>query len=117
MKCLNRNKVPFYYALFLRKEQSGNGYKPVYGEAVASRANISRATGNASVEQFGTNIEYDRVIYLDDVNCPIDENTILFIDVEPERNDNGDYIYDYIVKKVSRSLNSVSIAISKVKVS
>lgn len=117
MKCLKRNQKPFYYALYLRRERCGSGYMPVYGEAVAARGNISPATGSTSVEQFGSNLEYDKVIVVDDVNCPIDENSVLFVDTEPARNSDGDYLYDYKVKKVARSLNSVSIAISKVTVS
>ena len=58
---------------------------------------------------------------------PIDEYTILWIDSVPEVDGNGELAvnkkgdvltpHDYIVKKVARSLNSVSVAISKVKVS
>ena len=117
MRCLQRNKTPFYYAPFVSRERVGNGYKPVYGDPVAMRGNISPATGSTSVEQFGNNVEYDKVIVIDDPNCPIDENSILFVEVEPTTNASGDYVYDYIVKRVARSLNSVSIAISKVKVS
>lgn len=117
MKCLQRNKTTFYYAPYIRKERLGNGYRPIYGDAVELRANISPATGSTSVEQFGNNVEYDKVIVLDDTACPIDENSILFVDTTPTKNSNGDYVYDYIVKKVARSLNSVSIAISKVVVS
>ena len=57
---------------------------------------------------------------------PIDEYSILWIDRVPQLdengalalNDEGEVItpHDYIVKKVARSLNSVSIAISKVNV-
>ena len=79
--------------------------------------NISPAAGSTNAEQFGSNLDYDKVIVIDDPHCPIDENAILFIDVEPEKNNDGDYIYDYIVKKVARSINSVSIAISRVVVS
>lgn len=117
MKCLLRNKTKFYYAPYLRKERLGSGYKPIYGEAVEESGNISPATGSTSVEQFGNNVEYDKVIVLDDTACPIDENSILFVDIEPTKNSNDDYVYDYIVKKIARSLNSVSIAISKVNVS
>lgn len=117
MRCLERNKRTFYYALFSERVREGNGYRSVYSEPVALRGNISPATGSAHVEQFGNNVVYDKVIVLDNPDCPIDENSILFIEVEPELNAVGDYVYDYIVKKVARSLNSVSIAISKVKVS
>lgn len=119
MKALKRNKVKFYYAPFVERKRSdkGYGYRVIYGEAVAETGNISPATGTISVEQFGNNVEYDKVIVLDDPNTPIDENSILFLDIEPLKNADGDYIFDYIVKKVARSLNSVSIAVSKVKVS
>ena len=117
MRCLDRNKRQFHYAPFSARTRVGNGYKSVYGEPVVMRGNISPATGSTSVEQFGNNVEYDKVIVIDDPNCPIDENSILFVEVAPSTNASGDYVYDYIVKKVARSLNSVSIAISKVKVS
>lgn len=117
MRCLKRNKRPFYFAPYLRKVKDGHTYRPIYGDAVRLMGNISPANGVTSVEQFGNNVDYDKVIVLSDPNCPITENAILFIDIEPERNDDGDYIYDYVVRKIARSLNSVSIAISKVKVS
>lgn len=116
MKCLKRNQRVFYYAPFIREDPE-NDYRPVYGEPVEMRGNISPGTGSTSVEQFGTNIEYDKVIVLDEPDCSIDESSILFLDLEPRTNAHGDYVYDYIVKKVAPSLNSVSIAISKVKVS
>lgn len=119
MRALKRNKVKFYYAPFVERQRSekGYGFRVIYGEAVAEMGNISPATGTTSVEQFGNNIDYDKVIVLDNPDTPIDESSILFLEIAPEKNTDGDYIYDYIVKKVARSLNSASIAISKVNVS
>ena len=119
MRALKRNKVKFYYAPFVKRQRSekGYGYRAIYGDAVAEAGNISPANGTTSVEQFGNNIDYDKVIVLDNPDTPIDESSILFLEIEPEKNTDGDYIYDYIVKKVARSLNSVSIAVSKVNVS
>jgi hypothetical protein len=54
---------------------------------------------------------------LDDVNIPIDENSVLWVDKAVEYDENGNPLFDYVVKKVARSLNSVSFAISKVKLS
>ena len=94
MKTMERNKVPFWYLLYDRKEavkdEDGNetgDYRVVYKEAVFQRENISAATGSAQVEQFGNFISYDKVIVTDDLCCPIDENTVLFIDKEPEYDD------------------------------
>lgn len=124
MKTMERNKVPFWYLLYGKKEpvidEYGNetgDYRVVYKEAVQRKENISAATGSAQVEQFGNFISYDKVIVTDDLSCPIDENSVLFIDKEPEYDSDGNPLYDYIVRRVARSLNSISYAVSKVNVS
>ncbi len=123
MKCLLRNKSTFYYAPLICKaeilDEYGNvlGIKNVYGKPVKTRANVSPATGMSYTEQFGASLQYDKVIVLDDVDTPIDESSVLCVDSPPSYNAAGDLIFDYIVKRVARSLNSVSIAISKVVVS
>lgn len=124
MKTMERNKVPFWYLLYDKKEpvidEYGNetgDYRVVYKEAVQRKENISAATGSAQVKQFGNFISYDKVIVTDDLSCPIDENSVLFIDKEPEYDSDGNPLYDYIVRRVARSLNSISYAVSKVNVS
>jgi hypothetical protein len=124
MRCLERNKKPFYYCLYLREEDmtdSAGDYsgetRIVYAKPVLAKYNISPATGNTSTEQFGNDIQYDKVIMLDDMSCPIDENSVLFVDSEPSYGKDGNPRYDYVVKKVAPSINSISIAIAKVKVS
>lgn len=124
MRCMERNKRTFYYCLYGGEKSvtDDDGYETgekeiVYSEPVSCRANVSPATGNTSVEQFGNSLQYDKVIVLDDTDCPIDEHTVLFVDKTPAFDESGAPIFDYIVKKVARSLNSVSIAISKVEVS
>lgn len=92
------------------------GESVAYEEAVQMYANISPATGQTQIEQFGNIENIDKIIVTDDMSCPIDENTVLFVDKEPETVD-GVPVYDYIVKRVSKSLNSISIAIRKVEVS
>lgn len=146
MRCLERNKRTFWYCLYTDREaivdEYGNEtseYRPIYSKPVEMEANISPATGMSNTEQFGNLDSYDKVIVTDDLSCPIDENTVLFIDKEPEYTevdshtvDEGDALYaddevtpvsysvpayDYVVKRVAKSLNVVSIAVSKVKVS
>lgn len=124
MRVMERNKSAYWYLLYDRKEPVKNeeGHETgdtrvVYKEAVKRRDNVSAATGSAQVEQFGNFISYDKVIVTDDLTCPIDENTVLFIDKSPEYDDDGNPLYDYIVKRVARSLNSISYAVSKVTVS
>lgn len=124
MRTLNRNKSPFWYLLYDGKVPAKDEYGNETGEeivtykpAVAMNANISAATGSAQVEQFGSLTGYDKVIVTDGLTCPIDENTVLFIDKEPQYDEDGKPLYDYIVKRVAKSLNSVSIAVTKVSVS
>lgn len=124
MKCMERNKTEFYYALFAKYEPGKDEYgnesgepRIIYSDPVLAKANISPATGDSQIEQFGKDLKYDKVIVLDDIKCPIDENTVLFVDKFPDRDKEGNLLYDYIVKKIAKSLNSVSIAISKVNVS
>lgn len=124
MRTLERNKTAFHYCLYLRKEDvvDTGGYElgekqVVYDAPVEMKANISAATGQSQVEQFGNFISYDKVIVTDDMTCPIDENSVLFIDKQPEFDEDDNPLYDYIVKRVAKSLNSISIAVSKVTVS
>ena len=124
MKTLKRNQVSLWYLLYDHKEpmkdEDGNetGESQVfYKTAVQMSANVSAATGTAQVEQFGNLAGYDQVIVTDDLACPIDENTALFLDKEPEYDEDGLPLYDYLVKRVAKSLNSISYAVSKVSVS
>ncbi len=146
MKTLKRNQRLFYYCLFDSKirviDEYGNesGEEIVtYQDPIPMYANISQATGQSNTEQFGNLENYDKVIVTDDLNCPIDENSVLFIDKEPEFTQATTVNYqesstllgddtvetvtvqvpvpDYTVMRVAKSLNSISIAVRKVKVS
>jgi hypothetical protein len=103
-----------------------NESKVTYDKPVACKGNISAARGETVVRQFGEYESYDRVIVLENPDTPIDEYAVLWVDSTPSlnqdgtlaTNDDGTFVtpWDYTVKKVAKSLNSVSIAISKVTV-
>ena len=125
MRCMERNKRRFFYALYDKKEEIvddyGNAtgqYEVLYSNPIKVYGNISAAKGEIQSRQFGESESYDKVIILGDVNIPINEYSILWVDSFPIINDNDttNTPHDYIVKKVARSLNGVSIAISKVNV-
>lgn len=147
MRDLKRNQTEFWYCLLIPNTQEaivdeyGNETGeliPSYKKAVQMRANISPATGQNQVEQFGNLDSYDKVIVTCDMKCPIDENTVLFIDKRPEYTEvqtheivEGQALYEddevvektyelpkynYIVKRVAKSLNGISIAVRKVDV-
>lgn len=143
---LKRNLRTFYYCLYSDStpilDEYGNetGENIVtYSEPVQMLASISPATGQSNTEQFGNLDNYDKVIVTTDMNCPIDENSVLFIDKVPDGTQvtthtvtgsnalyGSDLIvsdsvevpaYDYIVRRVAKSLNVISIAVRKVNVS
>lgn len=125
MRCLRRNQRPFYYAPFLGEvllvDENGfdtGEYEKTFGNPVKARATISPATGEITAQQFGGNVDYDNVLLVDKTDFPLDEYARLWIDVVPVIAQNGttETPHDYVVKRVSRSLNFASYAISKVKV-
>lgn len=140
-----RNDRDFWYCLYDTAIEVTDEYGNVTGEPVLTYqeatpyyGNISAASGQAQVEQFGNLDSYDRVIVTCDMDCPIDEHAVLFLDKEPEyrtvvvghqtvidpeteQEVQEDItvsipVNDYIVKRVAKSLNSVSIAVRKVDV-
>lgn len=120
MRCQEKNKVTFWYCPYLRKEpvlnESGRKtgeQRIVYGDAVLVKGNISAAVGQSQAEVFGNLEQYDKVIVLEDPKFPMDENSVLFVDKNPEYAKDGQPLYDYVVKRAARSLNAVSYAISK----
>ncbi len=125
MRCMARNKTTFYYALYTGQteiiDEYGNAtgqYSVTYANPIKALGNVSAAQGEMQTRQFGESEIYDKVIVLDDVNTPIDEYSILWVDTLPLLNGDGstETPHNYVVKKVAKSLNSVTIAISKVSV-
>lgn len=123
MRSLKRNEQTFYYALYGEEveeiDEEGNytGESTIgYGNPVKAKANISASRGEASNEQFGVSLEYDKIICSCDMELPIEETSILWVDTKPVLDENGatKTKHDYIVKKVAKSLNSVQYAIKKV---
>ncbi len=131
MRALRRNKSEFYFAPYVGRvpmtDDYGNNtgeYEIIYGNPVKCSANISAAKGETQTRQFGENESYDKVLVMDNTAPNINEYAILWVDTVPtlnadgslakDSNDNAITPHDYVVKKVAKSLNSVSMAISKV---
>ena len=118
MLTLDRNKKSVWYALYtgITDVTDSAGYKTgektkTFSAPVEIKVNVSASRGSAIAEGFGIAEDYDRTIVTHDMSCPITETTRLWVDVpttEP---------YDYRVVRVAKSINSITIAISKVKVS
>ena len=125
MRSMVRNKSTFYYASYIGEteiqDKDGNAtgeYSVSYGNPIKCKGNVSAAQGEMQSRQFGESESYDKVIVLDDRNTPIDEYSLLWVDTLPHLNEDGstDTPHDYVVRRVAKSLNGVSIAIGKVDV-
>ena len=86
MKCLQRNQQLSYYALYGGKTAivDGNGnrtgeFTTAFGSATPIYATISAARGTADLEEFGINLNYSKTLITDDMSCPIDEQSRLWL--------------------------------------
>jgi hypothetical protein len=100
-------------------------WKIVYTDPIKATANISGSRGTSEAEVFGINAVYDRVIAM--MSTDMTEESILWIDREPELEPDGTLTlasdgrlatpHNHIIKQISRSLNSVLLAVQRVSVS
>ena len=135
MRCLERNKTKIFYSSYLGKteilDDYGNKtgeYDFVYSKPQELYAYISPSVGEVEERRFGETLAYDRTIVLDNYyKDTINEQTRFWVETTPELdelgnlklNTNDEVItpHDYLVKRVSKSLNSVLISIKRVNVS
>ena len=118
MKLLKRNLQTIYYKVYLGAtevlDDEGNetGEKEIaYSSVYSTQGNVSEATGNVSHEQFGLLDNYDKVVLLDSTELPIAEDTIFYLDKDEPTEDT---VFNYRVKRISKSLNVLAIALEKV---
>lgn len=113
MRNLKRNNRSFTYELYLGKVAivDSEGFEtgesaPTYADPIEMSANVSPATGTAQIEAFGSLDSYDHVIITHDIDCPINEETVIRYDGKR-----------YVVRRVAKSLNSIAYAISEAETS
>lgn len=119
MRSLNRNEQTIFYALYrgLTENTIGDLYTGEmvadYTFPVAIRASVSAARGTADLDLFGVNISYSKTVIVDDISCPIDEHSILWIG----RNLAHNAEHNYEVVAVAKSLNHITYAVKEVNFS
>lgn len=109
MRNRQRGLRPIYYALYLDQDEvqyDDDGYElsepvPQYGEPVLIRVNYGPEKKWNQMEAFGTMEEYDLVFSVCDANCPINRNSRIWINTDPEQ----DEPYDYVVRRVGTTKN------------
>lgn len=119
MRTLNRNKQTIYYALYKGNTEITDSYGDPTGESVATydtpvklRCNVSASRGTADSELFGIDLNYSKTLCVEGVNCPIKEDSILWIGRTPDK----DTKHNYVVVAVAVSLNNTVYAVKEVNV-
>lgn len=114
-----RNTQTLFYAQYSDKIPvlDSDGYETGeytvgYDNPVLLDANVVDKTSQIAREYFGNDIEYKYVI-LTDRDCPIKEDTILWIDTENPLENEG-VEYNCIVSAIKKSLNYKAIAVKGV---
>lgn len=112
------NCQPIFYKLYEGQEEILDEYRNptgsprlIYGDLKSAYLCISPNKGDASIEPFGALTDYDRTMTTADTECPIAEDSILWIDGADTKEP-----YNYYVKKRAPWKNSIAFAIKEVKV-
>ena len=128
MRILQRSIKTIYYRLYssaaaITTTDEWNNtvetgeYTLSYGNPVEMQASVSTASGASITEQFGNLDNYDKVVVTSDMNCPITESSVLYIDVAPTQSNGVWSPHDYVVRRIAKSTNYIAIAVRKVDVS
>jgi hypothetical protein len=80
------NKQNLFYALFVGREPAVDAkwrktgeYVKTYSSPTQISMNVSPARGIAEHDMFGVELDYDRSMVTDDLDCPIDEHSAVWI--------------------------------------
>ncbi len=126
MRNLLYNMQPVWYALLESKtelvDEYGNNtgtYKLHYSAPVKKYMSVRWNIGDVMLNPFGLNEDGRRRLATDDLNCPIELGTILWIDIEPDENgEDGAVKHNYELSgSVERSLNQLVYLVCEVKAS
>lgn len=119
MRNLLRNCTRIYYRLYEGKEPVYDEYGNQTGDFTIKYSDLqtclmplSPNKGTSETEMFGSIENYDRTMITHDMSCPIDENTILWLD---NADTNGPHTHTVLMK--APSINAIAYAIKKVDVS
>lgn len=122
MRALERNKQNIYFANYTGRsvitDEDGletGEYELTYTQPTSVKVNVSASRGEASLDLFGTDLNYSNTI-VSDKDLGIDENSILWVGKEAYASASVITPHNYKVVSVAKSLNSVVYAIRKVDV-
>lgn len=116
---LARNTFPVWFQVYEGEtelldeygEKTGS-FVPSYGPLQSAQMMVSPNRGDATLEMFGTLLDYDRTLSTADITCPINEQTVLWLDGV-----STDEPYTHYVKRRAPWKNSLVFAVKQVEVS
>ena len=119
MRLLKRNTKKIWYmnaGSYYPDEEDGTGYytgenTPSYSTPQAIECTVIDSTERVTLELFGANEFFDKIVLYDDSKLGIAETTMFFIDTSPETL--GD-LPDYKVVSIRRTLNFIAVGVRKV---
>lgn len=119
MRCLARDKSTVWVSLYEESveeldeqgRRTGN-HVAVRSEPFEVRASVSAARGSVYEDAFGQSVNYDRSVLIEDVDTPISESTVMWIDADPAVDE-----WDYKVSAIARTPNVVKVAVKRREVS
>lgn len=118
MRSLNRNKKTIYYATVASVTTRYDSYGNETGSPLINYSSptsidmvLSGATGNESLQPFGIGPNYSLVAITDIVSCPIDEESILWVNASTSA------AHDFEVVGVAKNFNSIKYALKEVSAS
>lgn len=114
-----RNTQTIYYAQYVGKQPilDSDGYETGeytvgYEIPVLLNANVVDKTSRVAKEFFGEQLDYNSVILVDR-DCPIKEDTAIWIDTDSPIEDSS-VEYNYQVKDINKSINYKAIAVKRI---
>ena len=125
MVSLQSNRQKIYYGELTgwQDEYDSEGYKTgekkkTYSTPAPFLIYVSPAKGTNAWNPYGIGDEYSNVMSTFDRACPINEDSVLWIGVNPfDKDGNVIHEHNYIVTRKADGLNSILYAIKKVDVS
>lgn len=119
MRCLARDKSTVWASLYEESVEvlDEDGKRTGYHETVRSDpfeidASVSAARGSVYEDGFGQSVNYDRSVLIEDVDTPVSESTVFWIDADPATDE-----WDYKVSAIARTPNVVKVAVKRREVS
>jgi hypothetical protein len=121
----NRQKIYYGELTGYTDIVDSDGYKTgekekVYSTPLPFLIYVSPAKGENSWNPYGIGDEYSNVMSTNDRTCPIQEDSVLWVGIDPEIDETtgkATVEHNYIVTRRAEGLNSILFAIKRVDVS